>query len=265
MRLIDGYDSGKHDIDEWSWLITPDFVNVVAITPDKMSKPDLLLLHGAVGSSDQFDPILPFLAGDFQLHRLDFEGHGQSPLRARPFRIEYFAENVLEYLGQSSIGAIDIFGYSMGGYVALTLASLEPDRVKRIASLGTQFAWNQAVAQRETRLLDPDTMLTKVPKFAQTLADRHTAAGWETVVNYTREMLWWLADHNLLDEEHLKRIRQPVQIIVGDQDNTVTIRESTQAVKSLPHAQAQILTDTPHPFEKVPHARLAQALIEFFS
>jgi pimeloyl-ACP methyl ester carboxylesterase len=74
-----------------------------------------------------------------------------------------------------------------------------------------------------------------------------------------------LADHNLLDEEHLNHIKQPVQIIVGDQDNTVTIRESTHAVKSLPHAQAQILTDTPHPFERVPHARLAQSLIEFFS
>jgi pimeloyl-ACP methyl ester carboxylesterase len=225
----------------------------------------LLLLHGALGSSDQFEPLLPFLEDHFQLHRIDFEGHGQSSLRSRPFRIEYFAEDVIEYLDQHSIDSINIFGYSMGGYVACYLASLQPDRVKRIATLGTKFVWNTEVARRETALLDPDKILAKVPKFAQALSDRHTATDWKTVLNQTRDLLWSLADHNLLDGENLARITQPALIIVGDQDNTVTIEEAEGVAKSLAHGQALLLANTVHPFEKVPHAQLAQLLIEFFA
>jgi len=57
-----------------------------------MSKPDLLLLHGAVGASPQFEPLQPLLEDRYQLHRLDFEGHGSSSPRERPFRIEHFKQ-----------------------------------------------------------------------------------------------------------------------------------------------------------------------------
>ncbi|HEV8538157.1 MAG TPA: alpha/beta fold hydrolase [Bacteroidota bacterium] len=102
-----------------------------------MKKHDLLLLHGALGASAQFEPLLPHLSPYYTLHTFDFEGHGRTPSRNRSFRIEHFAENILEYLDEHALPQSHIFGYSMGGYAALYLALIRPGRVKHIATLGT--------------------------------------------------------------------------------------------------------------------------------
>src|SRR5699024_2238656 len=102
----------------------------------------------------------------------------------RPFRMEYFAENVLEYLDKNSIRPINIFGYSMGGYVALLLAKHHPERIQKIATLGTVLQWNKNVAERECRFLNPDKIEEKVPHFAEALAKKHPG-GWKQVINKT--------------------------------------------------------------------------------
>lgn len=61
-------------------------------------RPHLFLLHGALGASTQFRPLLPFLQNKFDVHTLDFEGHGASPLKNRPLRLKHFAENAVAYL-----------------------------------------------------------------------------------------------------------------------------------------------------------------------
>jgi pimeloyl-ACP methyl ester carboxylesterase len=229
-----------------------------------MPKPPLLLLHGAVGASAQFDPLLPLLDERYEIHRLDFEGHGHAPLRERPFRTEHFAENVVEYLDRRSLERIDIFGYSMGGYAALYLAHAQPQRVRRIATLGTKFNWNHEVAAREARQLDPEKIREKVPQFARALEARHTAAGWETVLSRTREMMTALGEQKAVTPEMLGGIPHRVRIGVGDRDSMVTLEESQAAYRSLPQGELEVLPGTPHPLEKIPPARLARYVMEFF-
>src|SRR5262245_22601363 len=103
----------------------------------------LLLLHGALGTSSQFDELKKLLQQDFEIVALDFEGHGNSPMKDRPFRIQHFAENVLEFLDERRIDSIHIFGYSMGGHVALTLASTHPRKVKSVFTIATKFQWDE--------------------------------------------------------------------------------------------------------------------------
>ena len=102
-------------------------------------KPSLLLLHGALGSKQQFDPILKGLEASFEVHTMNFDGHGRHA-SSREFSMQFFAENVMDYLKKHSIETIHLFGYSMGGYVALQLALIEPLKVKSIITLGTKFS-----------------------------------------------------------------------------------------------------------------------------
>src|SRR5215204_518158 len=134
-----------------------------------MTKPALLLLHGALGASDQFAALSPLLGGRYELHLLDFEGHGPLPLPSRSFRIEHFAENVRDYLEGHGIEQANIFGYSMGGYVACTLALTHPHLAGSIATLGTKYYWDQETAAREVGMLDPEKIAAKVPRYAQAL------------------------------------------------------------------------------------------------
>ena len=90
----------------------------------------LLLLHGAIGAKDQLQPIAEQLKNTFDVHTLNFSGHGGEPMPSS-FSIEQFAGDVLLFLKQNNISKTNIFGYSMGGYVALYLAKHHPDRLKR--------------------------------------------------------------------------------------------------------------------------------------
>ena len=226
---------------------------------------DLVLLHGALGSSDQLDAVARSLRQQFQVHRLDFEGHAEAAARGRPFRVSHFVENVLELLQRERIDRASVFGYSMGGYVALCLALHHPERVDRIATLGTKFRWDPATAAREAARLDPATIRAKVPRFADALAARHErAGGWEAVLGRTADFLRELGDHPSLTDETLSRIPHRVRVLVGECDNTVSVEESEDVAKRLPSGSLTVLKDMPHPIEQVDINVLSPILEDFF-
>ncbi|HYP21801.1 MAG TPA: alpha/beta fold hydrolase [Chloroflexia bacterium] len=230
-----------------------------------MNRPTLLLLHGAIGAGDQFAPLLPLLGADFDLHSLDFEGHGSNPPRPHPFSIERFKENVLDYLERHSIEHAHVFGYSMGGYVACDLARSHPHVVQSIATLGTKFYWDPEVAEREVGMLDPRKIAAKVPHFARMLAERHTASDWEYVLEQTRELLRQLGLVGGLRPQDVAGIEPRVRLMLGDRDTTVTLSETAEMYRALPRGELEVLPATPHQFERVPMPRLAYTLAQFFA
>ena len=80
-----------------------------------MAGGDLILLHGALGDASQLAPLATELGPAHRVTRLEFEGHGASPLRGRPLSVESFAASVVEKMDQEAIARADFFGYSMGG------------------------------------------------------------------------------------------------------------------------------------------------------
>lgn len=229
-----------------------------------MNKSNLLLLHGALGSQSQFSSLIPLLEDKFQMHTLDFEGHGSSPLKDRAFRDEHFAENVLNYLNENSLSSIDIFGYSMGGHVGLYLAKIHPERTNKVFTLATKFLWTPEIADHEAAFLDADQILKKVPHFARVLEERHAVPGWKNVLQKTKEMFFELGEKNTLPVEDIRQISHMVRIGVGDRDKMVSIEESVDVYRSLQRGELQIFPKTPHPLEEVPLSDLVHSLVDFF-
>ena len=122
------------------------------------SKPPLLLLHAALGSASQLEPLAGFLRAEFDVLTLDFEGHGARAAPARPMRNAYMAENVVEMLDERGLNTVPIFGHSMGGYVALYMCVHMPERVSCVHTLGTYFDWDPASAARMLNDLDATQM-----------------------------------------------------------------------------------------------------------
>ena len=116
----------------------------------------LLILHGALGSASQLDPVKSTFEGKgIVVHSLNFSGHGGASFQSN-FGIEQFSSDTLQYLQHHQLQQVDIFGYSMGGYVALWLAKMHPDRVGRIVTLGTKFDWSEESAAKEVKKLNPE-------------------------------------------------------------------------------------------------------------
>lgn len=227
-----------------------------------MEKQDLLLLHGALGSKSQFQSLIPLLEEHFEIYTLDFSGHGEMAV-GNDFGIITFANEVLYELAKWHIDKINIFGYSMGGYVATYLA-LHSDRVLKAFTLGTKFLWTPEYAGDETRKLDADKILLKVPAFAEELKIRHQKHDWKHLLDRTSTMMRELGDNNLMTLEALKEVKSEICIGLGDMDNTVGIDETAAVYHAIPASKLSVMPNTQHPFEKVNPALLAENIRQFF-
>jgi pimeloyl-ACP methyl ester carboxylesterase len=210
----------------------------------------LLLLHGAIGASAQLKPLANSLGTQYQVLTFDFSGHGGKAYNGG-FYIQSFAEEVLAFLDEKDIQQANIFGYSMGGYVALYLAKQYPARVKSICTLATKFHWNEAIAEKEVKMLDPLKIEEKLPAFADTLRQRHAPNDWKEVLKYTGEMMLGLGRQNVLAIEDYASINIPVMILLGDRDKMVSLEETLDVYKALPAGKLGILPSTQHPIEQV--------------
>lgn len=226
--------------------------------------PHLLLLHGALGSAATLQPLREILAPHYAVHTLNFSGHGGEPLPEAPFRIEQFAADVLRYLDQRDLSQVDVFGYSMGGYVALYLALYHPARIRSVFTLATKFAWSPETAAKEVKLLQPEKIQEKVPEFASMLASRHAPIDWQDVVLGTADMMQHLGQQPLLTADTLPKISARVRVSVGDRDHMVSVEETTWAYRLLPNGSLLVLPDTRHPLEMADTKRLLQEIRQFF-
>ncbi len=223
----------------------------------------LLLLHGALGSQEQFDDLKDALSADFTIDTLSFSGHGRTASQQHAFTVQNLSHEVLYWLNDRQRRKIDIFGYSMGGYVALWLARFYPDRVGKIMTLGTKLDWNEATAEKETKLLNAEKITAKVPAFAAELQDRHGEHEWHSVLQKTSNLMHDLAKQHLTDED-FAQITAQVLLTLGDQDNMVTKEETFHVESMIPGAKTLELKDTPHPIDKVSTDLLASEIRKYF-
>lgn len=223
----------------------------------------IVILHGALGSASQLDPVTSSLEQNgYTVFSFNFSGHGGKPFQSE-FGIEQFAEDVLLELNNRALTKVRIFGYSMGGYVALWLAKNHPHRVEKIITLGAKFDWSVESALKETKKLNAEKILEKVPAFARILEHRHTPNDWKLLLQKTSDMMLKLGERPLLTKEILNKIPQPTLISLGDQDDMADRNYSQQVATFLPAGKFQLLENTPHPIEKVDLKKLIELISSF--
>lgn len=221
----------------------------------------ILFLHGALGAQSQFDTLKEKLSGSYHCHSLDFFGHGQASFSDQ-FGIDAFANQVIEYVHQYELEGCHVFGYSMGGYVALFAEHAEPGLFGSIMTLGTKFNWNPESSKREAAFLDPAKIQEKVPAYADALQKLH-GDKWVQLCEKTAEMMRYLGDMPLLTNLTLSEIKLPVRLGIGDSDKMVSLEETMQAFRQLSQGSFLVMPTTPHPIEQVNMDRLAYKIEKF--
>lgn len=100
----------------------------------------LLLLHGGLFNIDlQFGQLLPGLAATRQVVAADFQGHGRTGDIDRPLTSADLASDVVGLLRHLDIAQADVFGFSVGGGVALHLAIKHPQLVRKLVVSSVSF------------------------------------------------------------------------------------------------------------------------------
>lgn len=222
----------------------------------------VLLLHGALGSLSQLDPLKKLLeARGIEVYSLNFSGHSGKAFHDT-FGIDAFAEDVFHFLKANKISRVDIFGYSMGGYVAVWLAHIHPELIGKIVTLGTKFDWSPESAAKEVKKLNPDKILEKIPGFARILEHRHSPNDWKELMHKTSSMMTDLGNNPLLTNEIFRSITHPVTVLLGDADDMADRTFSEDVASLLPNGNFQLLGNTPHPIEKTDPELLSTFLVQ---
>lgn len=101
----------------------------------------LLILHGFMGMSDNWKTLGSQYAQEgFQVHILDLRNHGRS-FHSDIFNYGVMVQDVVDYCIENNLTNIDCIGHSMGGKVAMLLATQFPNLVDQliVADIGPKF------------------------------------------------------------------------------------------------------------------------------
>ena len=99
----------------------------------------LVVLHGAYMTIDAMGEILPALAESRQVIAVELQGHGRTADIDRPLTYEQMADDVAALLRHLEIEEADVFGYSMGGGVALQVAVRHHEVVRKLVVASASY------------------------------------------------------------------------------------------------------------------------------
>ncbi len=211
----------------------------------------ILFLHGALGVAQDLNPLMTLCQErGFETHSFNFSGHGQGAAEPAEFRIDLFARDLEAFFKKNNIKHITIFGYSMGGYVALYhKANYEDSPISQIFTYGTKFNWSEKAVSKELPMLNPDHLLEKFPHFADALKNKH-GERWKQVLRSTAHMMQHLERLDGLNREDMMDIEIPVILILGDQDRMVSTEETQLTGSWLHHSQLKTISHSKHELER---------------
>jgi pimeloyl-ACP methyl ester carboxylesterase len=201
----------------------------------------LVVLHGAFGWATPY----PTLAKNRQLIAVELQGHGHTADIDRPLTIEQMADDVAALLKELKIEQVDVFGYSMGGGVALGLAIRHPKVVRKVAINGAHFSKLEDAYEPETfkqfSSLSPDTFAPPVLKdpYDKVAPDPKQ---WPTLVAKIKKMG---LEFKGFSRDDIKSIKAHVLISLGDRDG-VRPEHAVEMFRLIPNSQLAILPGGDH-------------------
>lgn len=102
----------------------------------------VILLHGWLCSWSLWQETMAVLGEHFRTYALDFWGFGESGRKNPTFHVTDYVSMVNQFMEQLGIDNAPLVGHSMGGTVSLMMALEHPERVSRVAVIGSPIDGN---------------------------------------------------------------------------------------------------------------------------
>src|ERR1700691_2626447 len=253
--------------------------------PATLGTHELVLLHGQPGSPADWVPLAGRLPAQFHAVAADRPGYGSSRLAAGGFAAN--ARALLADLDSRGVKRAVLVGHSYGGGVALSAASLAPERVAAVVLLasvgpGCVNGWDRllaapgagqlcalvawrltpwlaragltGIAWRRGRPLGPD-------EHVKWQVWGHAGHGqrplWRTFLTEQRALLRELDEL----EDALASVRVPVLVLADPQDSVVPFETARRLARALPDARLQLVEGAGHHLPRRAPDAVADAIV----
>lgn len=224
----------------------------------------LVILHGMLGSSRNWEAVSRVLMAEFDVYALDLRNHGQSP-HNNSMRYGELAADVEAFCSRMALHSCRVIGHSMGGKVAMRWAMDCPERITRLVIVDIAPrdypAHNRAIiSAMQTVPLD----LLKTRKDAEVFLESYGVRDWALrqflLTNLIRDALsgrfrWqvhltaldqgmeWLARNSLKPEE---QVRHPALFVKGVLSDFIREADAATIAHHFPKAVSQVVREAGH-------------------
>jgi len=229
----------------------------------------LLCLQHFTGTLDLWDPaVFDALAQEREIILFENAGVGLST-GTTPATVAEMAAHVIAFLHALDINAVDVLGFSLGGFLAQHMAVHHPSLIRRLILSGTGPEGGNGTSmnrpelmaiftdtampmtEKLKRLFFPDNAAAQaaaaayLTRVGQRKGDHDTAASGEVALHQLQAMAAWEASKN--DECcDLAKISIPVLITNGDNDIMIPTPNSIVLKDHLPNATLILYPNAGH-------------------
>jgi pyruvate dehydrogenase E2 component (dihydrolipoamide acetyltransferase) len=253
-------ESGEPAVEERDLALADDrTIHALFAGPRKAQT--LVFVHGLGGSLSTWQIVLGGLADEWRLIAIDLPGHGQSAKTAgADYSIAGHAAAVAEALEGAGVRDAIVVGHSLGGAVALRLASEQPGPVRGLAlidsaglgeEVGADLLASMAgepgpeTARALLELFMADQKLVS-PRAVEEMAGNQTAEGGWTAQQATANAAFASGQQSGIDREALRSVTQPALVIWGERDRVIPVDHAYAAARTLPDAVVAVLPGIGH-------------------
>lgn len=187
----------------------------------------IILIHGAIGNKSELQLIGNQLSNKYKVIYYEIPGHGERSHLLHQLKLGSITTDFLNFLNKK--GSSYIFGFSLGGYLALSAAHEDATNIKGIVTLGTKFNWNPAIAKKEAQQLELNFIKEKAAGFYSYLKKIHRDH-LPDLAHQTQQFMLTLGSVPTITPESVTHIKVPVRLMRGGKDRMVT-KEETKAIQ----------------------------------
>src|SRR5215203_3721477 len=232
----------------------------------------ILFISGTSQTKDAWEPtlLLELAATNHTVIVFDNRGMGETTVGTKPFSIEQFANDTAGLLDALNIEKVDVFGISLGTFIAQELTLNYPQKLDRLILHAGYCGGNEAIyasgqAFESIMTLNSPQVLQNMTSEQQAmiLAQIMFPAGWleehpeilNTVIQLTPVRS---ASPEIIQQQglasgtwkgscdRLANITQPTLLIVGDQDLLIPAANSIMMAQRIPNSWLVIIQGTGH-------------------
>jgi pimeloyl-ACP methyl ester carboxylesterase len=242
----------------------------------------LVLVHGLAYERHGWGRFSELLARNFRVVLVDNRGVGASDAPEGPYAVSQMADDVLAVLDDAGIERTNLFGVSLGGYIAQELTLAHPERIEKLVlastapggpkahpmpAAGVEAFGRYPTMEREAglRLMVENSLgergVRELPQlveeiYAYRLEHAPSVAAWQAQA---------VAGATYDSHDRVGAIAVPTLVVQGGADNVVDPRNAELLGELIPDARVEILPDRGHLMVWEDSERVAELVTEFLA
>lgn len=193
----------------------------------------IILLHGGLGSLEDFFPILGMISDSFRIIAVDMRGHGRSELGSRSLSYKQHQADIQSLIEHLGIREYSLLGFSDGGIVAYRIAATGRS-VSSLVTIGAQWRISSQDPSYEILGSVTSEMWTGMfPHAPQKFASLNPQGDFNKLVE-SCVGLWTDLSSDGYPCDLITRIECPTLILRGDGDFLLSLSEAAEAQAKIP-------------------------------